>query len=936
MKKLFTLLAVFAITSFYSAKADWVKNVQLASYNFTLAPSPAFTLASSNLSGNNTSGATIVPLATDGSGGYMWSGVTSGSGERGTKITNITATTARQDTTYYEFDWNPYSLGGQANSTGTTSINPNQYGICVVRDVNDSIVFGLWYDRWSLKEGTTFNTSTGTLPLGDLHLMNISTDPNNPVPPKVITQTNPTTLATWSYYTNTLIPFAMLDLNYSSSYYASRCDSINQSTDLGPTFKMNLWYHIKAVIDFKNKKIISFDVTQTGSTPENKKSFTNLPFVHTGAKDVSRLEIATTRGNTEGGTTGGTANFEERFDNFDIYTMRQVAAAANVTIRYKDATGTVIKTARVVPNLEVSTVCKATASDKINIVYGGDFYTYDVTSVDSVTVAIGGSEINLRFIKATPKSTVVTISGPATAALYHDVTVNFTVKTPTGDVVSQGPVNILVSGVLKNKVVPDALGMGSVTFPNLLVGTENIKAVYVGDRIAYNSSDTVGVSVEITPSLSSEIPYPVYYDLGTMPEIMKYRLKYTTAATARLLTTAFASDSLKSVTLSTDTTSLTKTIYATYYTAAFTLPDKAANYYGASDEFIVPYGNGTSPSWMSFKTPWLNKGAYNVYMNQRTNLDAGMKTAVTMDDKTLYYPNAELSGYSIRGANDNKRRWNANVNDGLFQMSYLGSVVLDASGQHVLKLTCTSTTESTSNQIAWLDMMEFIPVDQDSVNVNISAAAGLAKTYYPLFNSGGYASTTTASFITYASCNALAVPYQAVDQTTYTTNPYTIEHLGVTDPNLGLLGIDYVVVFKKDKWTRVSEGAVTSSDSTYTCNLADGDYYYQEYNYTENTLNPGSLGSRLWMQDGVFTVGNPDAVINPKSTNIRTYAVDKTITVKGIKAGAKIMVTDLLGRVMLNTVSTSDVFTSTMKQGSIYIVKVISGNDSSATKVIVK
>jgi len=934
MKKLFTLLAVFAITSFYSAKADWIKNVQLASYDFTLAPSPAFTTASSNLSGNNTSGATTVPLSGT-TGGYMWSGVTSGSGGRGTKITNMTATTARTDTVYYEFDWNPYSLGGQANSTGTAGINPNQYGICVVRGVNDSIVFGLWYERWSLKDGTTFNTSTGTQPLGDLHLMNISTDVNNPIPPKVITQTNPTTLATWSYYTNILIPFAMLDQNVSTNYYAAKCDSINQSTDLGPTFKMNLWYHIKAVIDFQNKKIISFDVTQTGSTPENKRSFTNLPFVHTGATDVSRLEIATPRGNSEGGTSGGTANFEQRFDNFDIYNMRQVAAAANVTIRYKDATGTEIKAARVIPNLEVSAVCKAIAGDKINIIYGGDFYTYDLTSVDSVTVATGGSEINLRFIKATPKSTVVSISGPATAELYHDVTVNFTVKTPTGDVVSQGPVNILVSGVLKNTFVPDALGMGSVTFPNLLVGTENIKAVYVGDRIAYNSSDTVGVSVEITPSLSSEIPYPVYYDLGTMPEIMKYRLKYTTASTARLLTTAFASDSLKSVTLSTDTTSLTKTMYVTYYTAAFTVPGKTADYYGASDEFIAPYGNGTSPSWMSFKTPWLNKGAYNVYMNQRTNLDAGMKTTATMDGKTFYYPNAELSGYSIRGANNNKRRWNANANDALNQMSYLGSVILDASGQHVLKLTCTSTTESTSNQIAWLDMMEFIPVDQDSVNVNISAAAGLAKTYFPLFNSGGYASNTTATFIVYANSTELAVPFQVTDPTTYTKTSYTLQHLGVTDPNLGLTGVDHVVIFKKDKWTRVSEGVV-NSDSTYTCDLANGDYYYQEFNYTESSTTLGALGTRLWMKDGVFTVGNPDAVINPKSTNIRTYAVDKTLTVKGIKAGAKIMVTDLLGRLMLNAVSTSDVFTSTMKQGSVYIVKVISGNDNYTTKLIVK
>jgi len=118
--------------------------------------------------------------------------------------------------------------------------------------------------------------------------------------------------------------------------------------------------------------------------------------------------------------------------------------------------------------------------------------------------------------------------------------------------------------------------------------------------------------------------------------------------------------------------------------------------------------------------------------------------------------------------------------------------------------------------------------------------------------------------------------------------------------------------------------------------LANGDYYYQEFSYTENTLMPGSLGTRVWMKDGTFTVGNPNAVKNPNTSNIKTYAVGKTLTVKGIKAGAKIMVVDLMGRIVLNAVSTSDIYSSTMKQSSVYIVKVISGNDNNTTKVIVK
>lgn len=34
------------------------------------------------------------------------------------------------------------------------------------------------------------------------------------------------------------------------------------STDIGPTFKMSRWYHIKAFIDFKNQKLISIEVTE--------------------------------------------------------------------------------------------------------------------------------------------------------------------------------------------------------------------------------------------------------------------------------------------------------------------------------------------------------------------------------------------------------------------------------------------------------------------------------------------------------------------------------------------------------------------------------------------------------------------------------------------------------------------------------------------------
>ena len=89
MRKLFTLLAVIAITSFFSVKADWVKNVTMGNQDFTTITTSPFTTANSNLSGNSVGSPTIL-------NGYMYT-TASGSGNRGIKITNMTAADTRTD-----------------------------------------------------------------------------------------------------------------------------------------------------------------------------------------------------------------------------------------------------------------------------------------------------------------------------------------------------------------------------------------------------------------------------------------------------------------------------------------------------------------------------------------------------------------------------------------------------------------------------------------------------------------------------------------------------------------------------------------------------------------------------------------------------------------------------------------------------------------------
>ena len=926
MRKLFTLMAVLAITSFFSVKADWVKNVTLANQDFTTITTSPFTTANSNLSGNSVGAPTIL-------NGYMYTSA-SGSGNRGIKITNMTAADTRTDTVYYEFDWNPYQIAGQANSTGTSGIYPDHYGVCVVRGSNDSIVFGLMYERWSLKAGSKYNTdSINKTPLGDIHLMNLSTDPNNPVPASIVTQTKPD-LSTWSYYTNTLLPFAMLDLNYSSSYYAVKCDSINQSTDIGRTFKMNRWYHIKAVMDFMNKKIISFEIYEKDA-PANKATFTNLPFVNTGANNASRLEIAATRGKNEGATSGASCNYEQRFDNFDVYTMHEVAAAAPVTIRYKDANGVEIKTARVVENQEINTVYTASASDKVTIIFEDNYYTYDETSVDNVTVQLGGSEITLKFIKATPKNTILTLNAPSSSELYKDVTIDITVKTPQDEIVSSGDVLLYVNNLVKNRVTVDVLGKAKVVMPNLLVGDENIAAVYLGDHINYSNSDTTKTVISITPSTATVKPYPVYFDLCDQPEIIAWeRERGVTTATPRSYTHYFRTDSLSGITV-TDT--INETHKVGYYLAGSTY-DKIDNAYNRADFVMVPLGS-SRPTWVKFKTPWLNAGSYNIYISHRVSGDPKTNmTTITMDDKEVYFPNEEMYGRwfkSWMGVN-NRRQWNAKAHSGSMGMNYIGSVSIDNSGTHSLKINVLPENGATYN----LDMLQFIPVDMDSLNINLPAATSMAKTYYPLFDWVGFARQpgydVAAVPTTYADYTQFAIPYQVADQTDWGKKfSHTIDSIGLVKK---LIGTDeyvanYVTIYRaEDKWTRVAEGYGNETTFDFTCELPVGNYYYETINYTD--LGDGAQDYRTFISSGTFSVSDDTAIDSHNSSSIKVFANNKTLTVAGISAGARILVADLTGRILVNEVSKSTLFAKQMPQG-VYVVKVLSG-EVLRTKVIVK
>ena len=184
----------------------------------------------------------------------------------------------------------------------------------------------------------------------------------------------------------------------------------------------------------------------------------------------------------------------------------------------------------------------------------------------------------------------------------------------------------------------------------------------------------------------------------------------------------------------------------------------------------------------------------------------------------------------------------------------------------------------------------------------------------------------------YTDYTTLAIPYQVTDQTLYSKTTHVIDTLGNARTTFAYT--DYVIVYRKDKWTRMSEGPVDLNTLTYTCDLPNGDYYYQELDFYPSSVVQGT-GRRTVVKDGTFTVIGQTAVNSPITSNIKAYGNNKTLTVKGIKAGAKILITDLSGKILVNEVATSDVFTKALNS-SIYILKVVSENDILRTKVLVK
>lgn len=565
-----------------------------------------------------------------------------------------------------------------------------------------------------------------------------------------------------------------------------------------------------------------------------------------------------------------------------------------------------------------------------NLVYGQNIFTLVYTGDDYYgteyvrdTLNVGAS---LNAIKTT-----LTMTAPVSSELYKDVLLNFNVKTVNNEIVGLGDVLVYVNNRLKNRCTVDLFGNTSLNFPNLLPGSTHIKAVYVGDKIELLDSDSAKSIIEITPSTSNVSPYPVYFDLSSQFEITDWARKNLTTTMTHKYTRAFRTDSLPGITITDDTLSTFKIKNI----AIGTSYSKLADAFNHADYVAVPLGS-SRPTSVKIKTPWLNAGAYNVFISHRKSGDAKMNiSAVALDENELYWPNEEMTGRWFKSSlvANNYRKWNAKGYDIGLNMNYLGSVSTDNSGVHTLQI---DVLPENGGDIM-MDMIQFIPIDQDSLSINLSAAESMAKIYYPMFSFTGFtyqSGYNVAEVVpTFADNSSLALPYQVADSSNWGTQyPFTVTGMDVDTVMIGSDPVyaNYATVYKADdKWTRVASGSAV--DGKFVGELPQGRYYYETIFFTD--LSDGAYDYRTLVKTGYFEL--PLTGTNKiNKSSIKVYSFDQKLCVNGIASGAKIIVTDITGKVLINITSNTDRFTTPMQQG-IYIVKVVSGETMNA-KVIVR
>lgn len=234
------------------------------------------------------------------------------------------------------------------------------------------------------------------------------------------------------------------------------------------------------------------------------------------------------------------------------------------------------------------------------------------------------------------------------------------------------------------------------------------------NRAYSDNSTTNGVLHAVNTNFTIKVraPTAVYFDVADQPEIRKMTAVFRKNGT----NTKLVYGQLANVTWDRAAS------IVTYYCDATT----SANYHVYYDylNFGLRFGNASANNWIEFTTPLIVKGQYKVWICYRVG-GHGQYTQVSFDGSPLsrivnmsttggYIPDVSATDDVLvaQGFKRYSASAPATANTQVGQLA--GTVIITTTNRHKIRLTAIKDFGSTDAGIT-LDMIQFIPIDQDQV-----------------------------------------------------------------------------------------------------------------------------------------------------------------------------------------------------------------------------
>lgn len=353
------------------------------------------------------------------------------------------------------------------------------------------------------------------------------------------------------------------------------------------------------------------------------------------------------------------------------------------------------------------------------------------------------------------------------AAVSVDLTPRYSVSFCFGKTVAGAKAEVFLSSTAAKigELVLDADGKGSVSgltsgryFHNVLkiAGTDttviNPKFTFMieGANLALGNCDNANAPYFM--------PYPVYWNVNDQPEITFHEgksfqpgdlefIKFDPVVTDTVYKTDTVWVTEDTYVINIDSTQVVEYTYwdyaCTYWGGGISF-DKSDNAYVWNEQFKIRI---PKEGQVTFVTPNLNPGRYNVYISNRWagGRESGM-VETFMDGKPLYITDGRVRTFNS-GSDWGSGQWDIMKTfsaHGKQQALFMGEAFVETTGRHELTLySPDGATKSGDYGSAWYNMIYFVPVDVDTELPNGTFWPKIDMTGRLVYNADSLGNTTT-------------------------------------------------------------------------------------------------------------------------------------------------------------------------------------------------